>query len=62
VKVSVDEDRCAGHGVCIGLCPEVFELTAEGYAIVIVADVPKSLETVVRKAVDQCPTRAISVE
>jgi len=61
VKVSVDEDRCAGHGVCVGLCPEVFDLTTEGYAIAIVTDVPASFETVVRQASEQCPTSAILV-
>jgi len=62
MKVSVDEDRCAGHGVCVGLCPDVFDLTTEGYAIVIVSDVPASLEMVVRQASEQCPTSAILVE
>ena len=30
MKVAVDEERCAGHGVCMGLCPEVFDLGDEG--------------------------------
>lgn len=46
----------------MGLCPEVFDLTTEGYAIVLVTDVPASFEMVVRQASEQCPTSAILVE
>ena len=61
MKVHVDAGVCAGFGVCLGLCPEVFELHDDGYAIVRVDEVPKELEDVVRKAVSQCPSRAISL-
>ncbi len=30
---SVDDDRCAGHGVCTTMCPEVFALNDDGYAV-----------------------------
>ena len=36
MKVEVDADQCKGHGVCWGLCPEVFDLTDDGYAVVLV--------------------------
>ena len=52
---------CAGFGVCLGLCPEVFELHDDGYAIVLVSEVPPELEDAVRKAVSQCPSNAISL-
>jgi ferredoxin len=45
----------------MGLCPEVFELHDDGYAIVLVSDVPSELEDSVRQAVSQCPARAISL-
>jgi ferredoxin len=61
MKVRVDAGVCAGFGVCLGLCPEVFELHDDGYAIVRVDEVPQELEDAVRKAVDQCPSRAISL-
>jgi ferredoxin len=51
MKVRVDAGVCAGFGVCLGLCPEVFELR----------EVPQELEDAVRKAVSQCPARAISL-
>ncbi len=61
MKVHVDAGICAGFGVCLGLCPEVFELHEDGYAIVLVGEVPRDLEDEVRKAVKQCPANAISL-
>ena len=62
MKVTVDDDRCGGHGVCTGLCPEVFQLTDDGYAVAVLAEVPAQFETAVRQAAQQCPTQAILVE
>jgi len=62
VKVEVDADGCRGHGVCMGLCPQVFDLTDDGYAVVLVSEVPPELEATVRTAVDRCPEHAISVQ
>jgi ferredoxin len=59
MNVHIDEDRCRGHGICCGLCPEVFELTDDGYAAARLSPVPSDLESAVREAVTQCPERAI---
>jgi ferredoxin len=61
MKVRVDPNVCAGFGVCVGICPEVFELHDDGYAIVVVSEVPPEFEDSVRQAVSQCPARAISL-
>lgn len=61
MKVSVDPEVCAGFGICVGICPEVFALHDDGYATVRVDEVPRELEELVRRAVDQCPSRAISL-
>ncbi|WP_067657471.1 ferredoxin [Nocardia harenae] len=62
MKVTVDDDRCRGHGACLGLCPEVFTLTDDGYAEAIAGAVPVEFESVVEEAVAACPERAITVE
>jgi ferredoxin len=59
VKVTVDEDRCAGHGMCLTLCPEVFEMTDDGWAVAVPGEVPAELENAARDAVANCPERAI---
>jgi ferredoxin len=61
MKVRIDPDVCAGFGICVGICPEVFALHDDGYATVLVSEVPPELEDLVRRAVDQCPSRAISL-
>ena len=61
MQVHIDDDQCKGHGVCWGLCPEVFELTDDGYAVALVATVPAVHEDAVRTAVVQCPEKAISI-
>ena len=61
MKVRIDADVCAGFGICTGLSPEVFELHEDGYATVRVDLVPAELEELVQRALDQCPTQAISI-
>ncbi|CPR11430.1 ferredoxin [Mycobacterium bohemicum DSM 44277] len=60
MRVSVDDQRCRGHGVCVTLCPEVFSLTDDGYAVAITADVPTESEVATREAIDCCPEQAIA--
>lgn len=60
MRVTVDEDRCAGHGMCLTLCPEVFTMTDDGWSVAAPGDVPAGLEGAVREAIDNCPERAIS--
>lgn len=59
MKVAVDDQRCRGHGVCVTICPEVFSLTDDGYAVVESPAVPGEFEEAVREAIDSCPEQAI---
>jgi ferredoxin len=60
MRVSVDDQRCRGHGVCTTLCPDVFSLTDDGYAVAIASDVPTELESATQEAIQCCPEQAIS--
>ncbi|ABW13326.1 ferredoxin [Frankia sp. Mgl5] len=60
MKVTVDADGCCGHSTCCTLCPEVFTLSDDGYAVVEVDEVPAEFEKAVREAVANCPERAIT--
>ena len=60
MKVTVDDQRCRGHGMCLTLCPEVFDLTDDGYAVADPEDVPTGLEAAAREAIENCPEQAIS--
>lgn len=61
MKADVDDGRCRGHGVCTTICPQVFVLTDDGYAEVIVDQVPDDLADSVREAAQACPENAIIV-
>jgi ferredoxin len=61
MKVRVDPEVCAGFGICVGISPELFELHDDGYATVLVGEVPAEFEDLVRRVADQCPSRAISL-
>ena len=50
MKVTVDDDRCRGHGMCLTLCPEVFDMTDDGWAVAVPEDVPEGLEAAAREA------------
>jgi ferredoxin len=61
MRVEIDADLCGGFGTCVGKAPTVFEVTDDGYAIVLLPDVPEELEAAVVEAVALCPTRAITI-
>jgi len=56
-KIEVHRDRCIGSGTCAFAVPEVFDVDAEGRAIVI-GPVESNLDAV-RSAVENCPTDAL---
>lgn len=66
MKVTVDTDLCQGHSVCLGECPEVFDVvdSGEGYpqVVVLVERPGEELRAKVEKAAQYCPNHVISIE
>ena len=62
MKVSVDLDRCTGHGRCYELAPEVFEDDEAGYCVLRMTEIPPELEQQARRAEGNCPEAAIRLE
>lgn len=61
MKAKVDPELCVGCGLCIDICPEVFEMK-DDKAVVIVDVVPADKEDACKHAKDECPTEAIIIE
>jgi ferredoxin len=62
VKVTVDYDVCVSSGTCMQVCPEVFEVRADGFLYVLIeGTLPKPLEKKAIEAEDLCPTGAIEL-
>jgi ferredoxin len=62
VRAVVDGEKCQGCGVCVELCPDVFEMGDDDMAKAIVDVVPAEAEDDCRDAADQCPEEAITIE
>jgi ferredoxin len=62
VKLHIDSKLCQGHGRCYDLAPLLFGEDDEGYGTVLAdGTVPPEQEHNARKAVANCPERAIEL-
>ena len=59
MKVKVDQELCIACGACISLVPEVFDWDENEKAKAIREEVSGDKESVVKEAVETCPTEAI---
>lgn len=63
IQVTIDHDRCTGHGRCYVTAPDLFTDDDEGYGHVVGDGVvPVGAEEVARKAAASCPERAVSID
>jgi ferredoxin len=61
-RLLVDWTRCAGHGLCGRLVPELVQLDRQGYPVFLDMPVPFWLERGARQAGAMCPALALRVE
>ncbi|WP_218021230.1 ferredoxin [Nocardia crassostreae] len=69
IRVSIDQEVCQAAGYCVRTAPGVFEFDADGVAAVKAGkrtgcgpmDVPEESVGLVRAAVNECPSGAITV-
>jgi len=62
MRVKVDADLCTGCGLCVETCPQVFDMSDEEVAVVLVDEVPEDAEDDCRQAAADCPVDAITIE
>ena len=60
MKVTINDD-CTGCGLCVGVCPAVFDMNDDSLAIVLLTPVPAEHETDCRDAAEGCPVEAIEI-
>ena len=61
MKVKVNQN-CIGCGMCIDMCPEVFEYSDEGLSRAKSEEVSDSLKDSISEAQETCPVDAIETE
>jgi ferredoxin len=61
MKTSVDKELCTGCELCVGSCPDIFEMDGDT-AKAKVDIVPDGAEECVQQAGEDCPSSAIKVE
>jgi ferredoxin len=59
--VSVDPERCTGHGRCYTLAPDVYDADDLGHSIVLVDEVSGDLEQHAAVGQQNCPESAITL-
>lgn len=63
MRLTVDRERCGGHGRCIALAPELFDLDDdEGLAFPLTEEIDDDQVTAAREAAANCPQSAIHIE
>ncbi len=62
MKVSVDQNKCIGCGICLTTAPETFDFNDEGLAYVKNNDCDDAEKDNITNALKSCPTEAISIK
>ncbi|KUI32939.1 ferredoxin [Mycobacterium sp. IS-1742] len=60
-RVELDSDLCQGHAMCELEAPDVFSVPKRGIVEILDTEPPDDLREDVERAVDMCPTRALSI-
>jgi ferredoxin len=60
VRLAIDPVRCQGHGRCVLISDELFDVNDNSEGVVLVPEPDAKYEPVIIKAVQNCPESAIS--
>jgi ferredoxin len=59
-RLAIDTAKCEGHGRCVAIAPELFDVDDYGMSFLLVDEVPADELEAAKRAIDACPERAIS--
>ena len=61
MRAMVDSDLCTGCGLCVDICPEVFELR-DDLAVALDPIVSQAYVEACQEAAESCPVAAIDID
>lgn len=61
MRVTINRQRCTGHGRCYVLAPEVFDADDDGYGVVRHEVVADEVLDAARQGARNCPEDAIEI-
>ncbi len=62
MKLTIDDQKCQGHGRCSLINMDLFDVDDDGQGIVLIDEPDAALEPDAQKAVTSCPEQAISLQ
>jgi ferredoxin len=60
VRLTIDPARCQGHGRCVLISDELFDVNDNSEGVVLVPEPDSEYEPVIIRAIQNCPEGAIS--
>ncbi|MBU3750077.1 MAG: ferredoxin [Mycobacterium sp.] len=60
-RIEVDLDLCQGHAMCAVEAPDYFRVPKRGTVEILEPTPPEEAHAEVERAVESCPTRALSI-
>jgi ferredoxin len=61
MRIVTDLDKCTGNALCAGTAPTVFDVSEDGYVIVLDENPTGDALALAQKAARNCPTGAIAL-
>ena len=61
MRLTVDHERCEGHGRCFAVAPDLYDVDDDGYSTIGDVTVEAGMEDAARQGAAECPRQAITV-
>ncbi|MGE5626765.1 MAG: ferredoxin [Solirubrobacterales bacterium] len=61
MKAMLEKEGCISCGMCIAICPQVFQMEDDGKAGVVQEEVPDNLLGSAKEAEESCPVSVIAI-
>jgi|AntAceMinimDraft_4_1070372.scaffolds.fasta_scaffold188800_2 ferredoxin len=62
MKVKVNKEKCISCGLCVNMCPDIFELDSDAKSTVKNQPEGKQQDNCVEQSISSCPVEAIYKE